>query len=76
MRQEWRPDAEPNLWDYDADDGSAAWLLENAQPDYNDKKKLFKNQVRPPVRRHSVEAFHAEHASRTPNPAAEAYVCP
>ena len=45
VKQHWRPDTQVNAWDYDADDGTAAWLKANSNHNYRNKDALFVNQV-------------------------------
>lgn len=45
VAQHWNPTTVANRWDYATDNGTAAWLVENAGVDFTDKNALFVNQV-------------------------------
>ena len=55
VREHWNPDTPDNTWDKDADDGTAAWLMANGGVDFQNKRKLFVNQVY--VSRSTTEAL-------------------
>jgi hypothetical protein len=54
-KQHWNPKTDANSWDYTADDGTAAYLIENQHVDFADKDRLFVNQVY--VARRATEAL-------------------
>merc|ERR1712166_762105 len=43
--QNWNPETDTNTWNYDLDDGTAAWLKANACQNYKNVDALFVNQV-------------------------------
>jgi len=42
---QWNPEKEDNMWDTSADDGTAQWMANNADLDFDSKTHLFKNMV-------------------------------
>ncbi|KAK3285902.1 hypothetical protein CYMTET_6514 [Cymbomonas tetramitiformis] len=53
----WNPSTIQNNWDRSQDDGTAAWLLENANIDFESKNSLFVNLIY--TARRAVEALTA-----------------
>jgi len=43
--KQWNPEQADNMWDTNADDGTAQWMADNAGLNFDSKNHLFKNMV-------------------------------